>query len=118
MTITQIVLAVFLIFAQSRVYLRFRSGEIALTGLLFWSIIFASALVGVVFPDITTKIAQITGIGRGVDVVVYSSIALLFYLVFRLYVYLEETRHEISQLVTKLALKDGKKEKKKETANN
>lgn len=118
MSITQILLAAFLLFAQSRVYLRFKSGETALTGLFFWSIIFVPALVFVTFPNLLSKVASITGIGRGVDAVVYPAIALLFYLVFRLYVYLEDLRHEITELVTKIALKDEKKKRKKPTAQD
>ena len=105
MTITQIILVPFLLFALSRVILRFKSSEITLPGLFLWSGIFGSAVVVVIFPQLTTRIAQMLGIGRGADVVVYVSVALLFYLVFRLYVFIQDLRQDISEIITKLSLR-------------
>lgn len=106
LTITQIVLGIFLLFALSRVYLRFRGGEVSFAGFIFWTSVFGSAIVVVLFPSLSGAVAKFMGIGRGVDAIVYTSITILFYLVFRLYVYLEDLKHEITDLVRKLALKD------------
>ena len=105
MLIIQILLIVFLIFALSRVVLRFRSGQIKATEFFFWSVLFISAIAVVTFPQETTNLANILGIGRGVDLVVYASIVTLFYLVFRIYVMIEDLRHEITLLVRKIALR-------------
>lgn len=110
-TFTQIVLVLFLIFALSRVMLRFRSGEVNIMGFIFWSIIFGSAIVVVLFPELSGFLARLIGIGRGADAIVYSSIVILFYLVFRIYVYIEDLRHEITDLVRKIALENEKKPK-------
>lgn len=66
------------------------------------------ALAGVLEPGLTSYVARRLGIGRGTDVVLYLSIALLFYLIFRLSIALEEIRREITELVRKIALKDEK----------
>lgn len=105
MEVIQIVLALFLVFALSRVVLRFRGGQIKPTEFVFWAFLFLTAIIVIVLPDQTTKLANQLGIGRGVDLVVYASIVTLFYLVFRLYVLAEDIRHEITELVRKLALK-------------
>ena len=105
MSITQIILVPFLLFALSRVILRFKSSEITLPGLFLWSGIFGSAVVVVIFPQLTTRIAQMLGIGRGADVVVYVSVALLFYLVFRLYLFIQDLRQDISEIIPKLSLR-------------
>lgn len=102
----QIALFIFLLFALSRVILRFKSKEVSWRGLIFWSLLFSSAMVVSIFPDISSKIAGVLGIGRGADAIIYASIVLLFYLVFRLYVYIQDVHYEISDLVKKLALKD------------
>jgi len=112
-TITQLVLSLFLLFALSRVFLRFRGGNLSLFGFLFWSGLFSSAIVVVLAPKLTSTIAIILGIGRGADAIVYSSIVILFYLVFRLYVYLQDVRHDISNLVKEIALKEARKNAKK-----
>ena len=101
----QIILLVFVLFAASRAILQFRGGTIRFGALSFWLLIWAVALVAIFYPEETTSLARIMGIGRGVDIIVYSSIAILFYLVFRLHVYLENIRTEISQLIREVSLK-------------
>ncbi len=113
LTITQIILSIFLLFALSRVYLRFRGGDVSLIGFIFWTCLFGSAVLIVLFPSFSGAIARFMGIGRGVDAVIYTSIVLLFYLVFRLYIYLQDIRQEITELVQKLALKENEKKSSK-----
>lgn len=98
----------FIIFALSRVYLQFKNRQLKLSGFVFWMLLFTTAVIGTILPDELTRFANALGIGRGVDFVIYASIALLFYLVFRLYVYLEEVRHEITDVVRKIALREDK----------
>lgn len=103
--IIQITLIIFAVFALSRVLLQLKQGNLTPYAFLFWTIIFTAGVLGVIFPETTVRLAKYLGIGRGVDVVIYFSIALLFYLVFRLYILLEDIRHEISEIVRRIALK-------------
>jgi hypothetical protein len=105
----QIFLGLFLIFAVTRVILRLKDGALTLNGFLFWAGLWVIALVGVFRPDLTTIVAKELGIGRGSDVVVYASIFLLFYMIFRTNVMLENLRHDLTQLVRDLALKEKSK---------
>ena len=109
----QIMLLVFVLFAASRAILQFRGGTIRFGALTFWLLIWTVAIVAIFYPEETTRLAKILGIGRGVDVVVYASIAILFYLVFRLHVYLENIRTEISRLIREVAIKEVKRGKSK-----
>ncbi len=118
MSIIQIGLLIFLIFALSRVILRFKSSEVSLTGFIFWFTVFGTAIIFAVFPDLTSIIARGLHVGRGVDTVVYISIALLFYLVFRLYVYLQDIRHEITDIIKKIALRELEKTNDNKNSNN
>ncbi len=102
----QIILSLFLLFALSRVVLQLRSSQLTLGGFLFWAGVFIFALAGVLEPNLTAYAAKLVGIGRGADVVLYISIALLFYLIFRLSITVEENRREISELIRQIALKD------------
>ncbi len=115
MTLTQIFLSIFLLFALSRVYLRFRGGALSVISFLFWSGIFTLAVVIILIPDLTSKIAEIVGIKRGADAVIYASIALLFYLVFRIHVFLEDIKHDITTIVREIAFKKTKEENVKKT---
>ncbi len=105
LTTIQIFLLAFILFAISRVFLRAREKVISTQVFFFWTLIWLAALIGVLLPTTTTKIASIFGVGRGVDVIVYISLALLFYLVFRIYVMIEDMRHEITYIVRQSALK-------------
>lgn len=105
----QIVLTGFLLFALSRVLLQLRQGKLTVGEFLFWAGLFILALAGVLDPELTSYIAKVLGIGRGADVVLYTSIALIFYLIFRLSIGLEEIRREITELVRKIALERDKR---------
>src|SRR4030042_1121983 len=105
-TVIQISLLIIIIFAISRVILRLKERVITTRLALFWIIIWTAALVGTILPQTTSRIASFFGVGRGVDVIVYISLALLFYLVFRIYVMIEDLRHQISFLIRQLALQN------------
>ncbi|OGY17875.1 MAG: hypothetical protein A3F04_02270 [Candidatus Chisholmbacteria bacterium RIFCSPHIGHO2_12_FULL_49_9] len=109
----QVFLLIFILFAFSRVWLRFRERTINIGTFLFWSLIWGLAALGSLNPQFTTSIARVLGIGRGADVVIYASLVLLFYLVYRTNVILENVRHQITELVRKIALEGEKRSKKK-----
>ena len=113
---TQLVLTAFLLFALSRVVLRFKGGIVSLLGLLFWGALFGSSIVFVLYPDLSSNIAKSMGIGRGVDALIYTSIVILFYLVFRLYVYIQDLRQDITKIVKELAFRE--LERKSEKKNS
>jgi len=112
-TTIQIVLILFALFAISRVILRAKEKIISFQVAFFWTLIWLGALIIVVLPGTTTRLASYFGVGRGVDVIVYISLALLFYLVFRILVMIEDLRHEITQLVRIIALQKSFKGKQK-----
>lgn len=108
-TSIQLVLLAFILFAISRVLLRAREKNLSNQAAFFWFLVWVAALVGVLTPATTTRIASFFGVGRGVDVIVYISLVILFYLVFRIYVLIEDLRHEITFLVRQIALKNSQK---------
>ena len=102
----QILLLIFLLFALSRVILRYRDGIIPSGVFLFWVAIWALASFSIIQPNFTSFIAQRMGIGRGADAVIYASLIIIFYLIFRLTVSLESLRHDITRLIREIALKE------------
>ena len=102
----RLLLTLFLLFAVSRAVLRRKEGSLSLGSFLFWSGIWLLAAVGIIRPDFTTYIAQSIGIGRGADVVVYLSIVIIFYLLFRTHIMIENLHDEITQIVRSVTLKD------------
>src|SRR3989338_4062191 len=106
LTTIQILLLAFILFAISRVVLRAREKVISTQAAIFWSVIWLAALIGILMPQTTTSLASVFGVGRGVDVIVYISLALLFYIVFRMFVMIEDLRHEITNLIRQIALQN------------
>lgn len=76
---------------------------------VFW--MFNWTLVAVIgfWPGVTQRLADFLGIDRGIDSVVYFSIVLLFYLIYRSYVKLEHLEQEITKVVREDALEEFKK---------
>ncbi len=99
----QIMAVVFVTFAASRAVLRAKDKKINMIELLFWLGIWGGLIFVVFFPSVISYIANLLGIGRGIDVIVYTSIGLLFYLIFRLYVKLEESEREITKVVREIS---------------
>ncbi len=95
---------------MSRTYLRLKDGELGILSFCFW--MFNWILVAVIgfWPGVTQRVADMVGIERGIDTVVYSSIVLLFYLMYRLYVKIEHLEQDITKVVRDSAIEDFKEQ--------
>ena len=109
MTPIQIIIALFALFAWSRAILRFREGKLTRNEILFWSVGWVAVIVVALLPQTTNVLARTFGVGRGADVIVYISIVVLFYLVFKMYVKLDTISKEITKAVREIALERKKK---------
>jgi len=110
-SLLQIIGFVFVLFTASRVILRARDKKLKFRETIFWLSVWFVLIFVIFFPELTSNLAKILGIGRGIDVIIYSSIGLLFYLIFRLYVKLEEAEQEITKVVREVALSEKRKKK-------
>jgi hypothetical protein len=105
MTTIGIIISVFAVFALSRVILRSKDNSISTMESLFWVIIWIAVVILTTFPQITDKLSEIAGIGRGVDTAFFIAIILLLYIVFRLYIKIDNLDKDITNLNTKLSKK-------------
>jgi hypothetical protein len=101
----QILLVAFLAYALRITWRRARESAISRREAFAWSLLWCAAAVVILLPQTTTRIAQLVGVGRGVDLVLYGSIAGLFFLVFRLFVAVDKVERQITDLVRRDALK-------------
>ncbi len=108
MPIIQILLTAFFLFALVKVIGRFRAGDLTKAGLVWWSLFWVAAAVVVLLPNSTAYFAKLVGIGRGADLVVYVSLAGIFFIIFRLMMKIELLNKDITKLTRKIALKDDK----------
>ncbi|MEM4336804.1 MAG: DUF2304 family protein [Candidatus Woesearchaeota archaeon] len=105
----QIVVLLFSIFAISRAFLRYKDKKISFSNLALWCIVWAGAIVVVMLPQTSFFFANILGIQRGADFVVYISIIIIFYLLFKLYVKINSVEKEITEIIREIAIKKQKK---------
>lgn len=109
MQLIQIVIVAFALWALSRAVLRYKDKNLTAGEMIFWGIIWAIVVIIGLQPDTPTHIAKLLGIGRPVDLLVYVSLMLLFYLIFRIYVKLDTQSREITEIVRRVALEKKKK---------
>lgn len=112
MLVIQILLTVFFLFALVKVIGRFRAGDLTKGGLVWWALFWVAAAVVVLLPNSTAYFAKLVGIGRGADLVVYVSLAAVFFIIFRLMMKIELLNKDITTLTRKIAL-DEKKDNNK-----
>jgi small membrane protein len=107
--VLQILVSIFVIFAVSRSFLSFRARNSTLFEFTAWILVWGTVLVVVWVPSITGIPARLLGIGRGIDFIVYVSIVLLLYSVYRIYSKIEKIEQDITTLTRDIAI--GKKKK-------
>lgn len=111
MTIFHFFALAFSVFAISRVFLRYKSRNETLGEFLFWSLLWIAVIVFSIQPQWTTTVAQFLGIARGADFVFLSGTIVLMYLLFRLYIKVDNIDKDITRLIVKSALQDAQKTK-------
>lgn len=117
MSIIQILITVFAIFALSRTIWQFKRGVLTFMWLLIWLVFWLSVGFVAVLPQTADMVARVVGVGRGADAVIYASLLALFYLIFRVYIKIEQVEREVTGLVRKLALDEiDVEEKKRDTS--
>ena len=112
MTLIQILIVVFSLFAMMRTFRQFKKGKLTLAFLFAWLLFWLAVGTVVLLPKTTDILARFVGVGRGVDAIMYVSILGLFYAVFRLIVRIEEVEREITKLVRRLAVDSLEKKEK------
>jgi len=113
MEVIQIIITLFGLFALSRAVLRFKDNKLTRNELLFWMMIWIAVITIPLIPNLTSRVSNLFGIGRGMDMIVYISVVALFYLMFRLYVKVESVQKEITSVVRKISIGDNKESDKK-----
>lgn len=111
MEIFQILIIIFAVFALSRVYLQRKAKNFSVNEFIFWSLIWLFLIAVSFSVALLQTLADFLGISRGVDLLIYGGITVLFYMVYRLYAKIDQQQQEITKLVTEVAIKNVKKKK-------
>ena len=111
MILIQIILILVIVLIVFRLLYQLKNKAIGLSQFFIWLLIWLSAMVVIWYPNITTYLAGILGIGRGVDLVIYVSTVVIFYLMFRLLLRIEKIERDITKIVREEAIDRHEKEK-------
>ena len=104
--LAQLFLLGLVVLAMGFVVLRYRQRKISALGFFLWLALWVGAATVIAFPASTMVAARFFGIGRGVDLVLYVSIILILYLIFRVTVRLEQMDRNMTKIVRTLALRE------------
>lgn len=108
--IFKLFILIFIAFAASRAYLRFKDKSIGKSNLIFWIILWCLVLLIVFDPRISDNVGLFLGIQHGTDTAFFFANLILFYLVFRLYVKIESVDRDITRLATNVSKRMHKQE--------
>lgn len=85
-------------------FLRFKDGKMTFNMLLVWTTIWVLLIIFSIYPNTTSTLANITGIGRGLDLILIIGLICSYYFIFKIYNMIENIEEEITQLVREIAL--------------
>ncbi len=75
---------------------------------MMWFVFWLAVAIAFITPEFLTHLANLLGIGRGADLVLYVAVVVVFYLMFRIFVRLEKMEREITKVVRKDTLESTK----------
>ena len=109
MTTFQILILIAIAFVVYKSTRRLLKKEISIWLFIIWASIWGVVAVVDIFPFVIERAANYLGIGRGVDLVIYTSIFVIVYILFRIYVRLNKIEKNISAMVRTIAIHNARK---------
>jgi small membrane protein len=100
----QSLLLAFVLAALAKVLYSYKQRRMAPLDFLFWGLVWIGTASIIIFPDATSFLAHFLGIGRGADLIMYLSLLISSYLIFRLHLALARLEQAIMALVRAIAL--------------
>lgn len=88
-------------------FMRFKDAKMSFNMLIVWIVIWLLLIIFSIDPDTTSALASITGIGRGLDLILIIGLIGCYYFIFKIYNLIENVEGEISSLVREIALDRG-----------
>ena len=106
MNLFQLVFLIFISVSLYKVVIKIKNGQLGIKESFVWVFAWVLGAIIIFDPGISIKISNLFGIGRGVDLVIYSSIIFLYYISYKIYLKIDSLQKKIKELSTKIALKD------------
>ncbi|WP_054840540.1 DUF2304 family protein [Thermococcus sp. JCM 11816] len=102
----QIIALLVLAYLLLRIYRYYSKGRLDWQSVISWALLVLVFVVVAIFPiQVSQTIKDLLGLGRGgLDALFVVSIGLLFFIVFDLYLKIDKTEREITELTRKVAI--------------
>lgn len=100
----KIFLIAFAVIVMVRIFKQYRAQKVGASWFYFWMLFWIAVIVVAFTPQTTDLVAQLVGVGRGADLIVYISLPIIFYAIFRLVVRQDLQNRELTELVRKIAV--------------
>ena len=101
----QIAALAFAIIHIARILMLWRANKLPLRTAVFWFLVWFAVLLVVYATPLIDALSRPIGVGRGIDLVVYIAVMVLFYLIFQLNMKLDKLERDITKLIREIALK-------------
>jgi hypothetical protein len=95
---------IFSALAILRTFVLYRRNQITLSQAVLWLSLWLVIAVVAVYPELTQRVANAVGIVRGVDLMLYVGMVVLYYFIYRMVIRLEHIERDITSIVRKIAL--------------
>jgi len=87
-----------------KTFKKYKKESITIREFFLWTIFWLIVACLWIFPDATQTLANWVGIGRGVDLVIYLAILILFFGLFYVIIRLERLERDVTKIVRRMAL--------------
>jgi len=104
----QIIITILVIIALSVIIKRKSENKLSLGQAATWFMMWLIVLIVFWYPESTSYLAAALGIGRGADLIIYASILVMFYMLFRMYLRMDKMNAEITKVVRKVGIEETK----------
>lgn len=104
MLLSQLFLSTIIIFIIYKTILTYKRGNFSKNFTFIWLLLWISVLFLIFQQNILIKTAHFFGISRGVDLVIYLSIILNFYLIYKIFANLNDLNQKITKIIREEAL--------------
>jgi hypothetical protein len=75
-----------------------------------WVLLWLAAALVVAFPDLSSRVAHWTGVGRGADLIDYLSTLVVFFALFMIYMRFRRIDEQLTTIVRHLAIRNAEDE--------
>ena len=91
-----------------KTFQKYRAQAISVREFFLWAVFWILVATMVLIPGATQALANLVGIGRGVDLILYLGLTVLFVALFFIFIRIERIERDITAIARKIAFDDKK----------